>query len=70
MSTINEVTANTAGISEKVTTTDFSDPQFAVFGGAAVSGQTKNVSTIIETVAGISKGNGYSGPYDANFSVF
>jgi len=65
----NEVISNTAGVNEKITTPDASDPKFAIFGGAATA-STRNISQITSNEAGITGYYGYSGPYDPNFSVF
>jgi len=65
-----EVLSNTAGITEKITTPNASDPKFAIFGGAAVVSKTKNITQVTSNEAGITGYYGYSGPYDPKFSVF
>ena len=70
MSINSQVVSGTAGVVENITLPYPGDPNFSVFGGSPVAGETKNVNFKTETVAGVSKYEGYTGPYDPNFSVY
>jgi len=70
MATDTDLTVSTtAGVTEKITSPDYSDPNFAVFGGAATA-STVNIQFSINNAAGISSGPAVAAPYDPNFGVF
>jgi hypothetical protein len=73
--TLRTTISNSAGVSEKVITEDFSDPKFAVYQGSTAPGHT--IQEVVTNVAGISspacnkskEGIG-TGGYDKHFNVF
>jgi len=78
MSVTRNALTGTAGVTERITLPDLSDPYFGVFGGAIVGGgHSRQFQEVVDTSAGVSnsqcnkskEGLG-TGGYDRHFAVY